>query len=262
MFQWHGRLACVAVWHRRDTGASECCLHLLPNRFMFEERKLKRDLAALALLALVIFLTAALFSYDPADPPSSLVYPPHLEIHNTCGRSGAVVARLLFESLGIGAYYLIVSLAALDAVLLMHRKISQPWLRAGGWVMSLIGLTTLAAMALARLSPGPVIGPGGYLGATGRGFLELHFARVGAYIVSVSLLAVGLLLTTDYVLIRVFIWTISMPTRHFGRGVLQVGAAYAHRLGRRRSDLDAYELDVNDKVAVPFPAAPAKRMKK
>ncbi|MGA2798078.1 MAG: DNA translocase FtsK 4TM domain-containing protein [Thermoguttaceae bacterium] len=218
---------------------------------MFEERKLKRDLLALALLALVIFLTAALFSYDPADPPTSLVYPPHLEIHNTCGRSGAIVARLLFESLGIGAYYLIVSLTVLDAVLLMHRRITQPWLRAGGWLLSLVGLTALAAMALARLSPGPVIGPGGYLGATGRGLLELHFARLGAYIISVSLLAGGLLLTTDYMLIRLLVWMISMPTKHFGRGVLQVGAAYAHKLGRRRSDLDAYEPDeVDGKVAV------------
>ncbi len=130
---------------------------------MFEERKLKRDLLALALLALVIFLAAALFTYNPADPPTSLVYPPHLEIRNTCGRSGAIVARLLFETLGIGAYYLIISLIVLDAVLLMHRRISQPWLRAGGWLLSLVGLTALAAMALARLSPGPVIGPGGYL---------------------------------------------------------------------------------------------------
>jgi S-DNA-T family DNA segregation ATPase FtsK/SpoIIIE len=218
---------------------------------MFEQRNLKCDLAALALLALVIFLAAALFSYNPADPPSSLVYPPHLEIHNTCGRSGAIIARLLFESLGIGAYYLIVSLTVLDAVLLMHRRISQPWLRAGGWLLSIVSLTTLAAMALTQLSPGPVIGPGGFLGATGRGLLEMHFARLGAYIIASSLLIGGLLLTTDYVLIRIFVWLISKSTKHFGRGVLQVGAAYAHKLGRRRSDLDAYEPEeVNNKVAV------------
>jgi len=218
---------------------------------MFEERNLKLDLLALMLLALVIFLTAALFSYDPADPPSCLVYPPHLQIHNICGRSGAIVARGLFESLGIGAYYLMLSLTVLDAVLLMHRRISQPWLRAGGWMLSLVGLTALAAMALPQLSPGPVIGSGGYLGATGRGLLEMHFARVGAYIVAVSLLLGGLLLSTDYVLIRIIVWTISKPTRHFGRGVLQVGAAYAQKLGRRRSDLDAYEPgELDDKVAV------------
>ena len=39
---------------------------------MFEKRNLKCDLLALALLALAVFLSAALFSYDPADPPSSL----------------------------------------------------------------------------------------------------------------------------------------------------------------------------------------------
>ncbi len=222
----------------------------LPN-FMFEQRKLKRDLLALALLALAIFLTAALLSYDPADPPSSLVYPPHFQIHNICGRSGAIAARLLFEALGIGAYYLIVSLAVFDAVLLTHRRVSQPWLRACGWMLSLAGLTSLAAMALPWLSPGPVIGSGGYLGATARGLLEMHFARLGAYIFAVSLLMVGLLLSTDYVLIRIIVWMISQPTKGLGRGVLQVSAAYAQKLGRRRSDLDGYQGDeLGSNVAV------------
>ena len=49
-----------------------------------------------------------------------------------------------------------------------------------------------------RNSPGPVIGSGGYLGAIGRALLEMNFASVGAYLVAVSLLLVGILLTTDY----------------------------------------------------------------
>ena len=36
---------------------------------MLENRNLKLDLLALALLAVVIFLAAALFSYAPADLP-------------------------------------------------------------------------------------------------------------------------------------------------------------------------------------------------
>jgi S-DNA-T family DNA segregation ATPase FtsK/SpoIIIE len=217
---------------------------------MFEQRNLKFDLMALALLALVIFLTAALLSYDPADPPSRLVYPNHLQVNNICGRSGAIVSHLLFQALGVGAYYLILSLAVLDAVLLMRRKITQPWLRTCGWLLSLAGLTTLAAMTLPFLSPGPVIGPGGYLGAMGGYFLEMHFARVGAYIVALSLLLGGLLLSTDYVLIGIFVWLLSKPTKGFSRGVLQVGAAYAQKLGRGRSDLDDYEPDVLDKLPV------------
>ena len=44
---------------------------------MLENRNLKLDLLALALLAAVIFLAAALLSYDPADPPGTLVFPAH-----------------------------------------------------------------------------------------------------------------------------------------------------------------------------------------
>ena len=50
-------------------------------------------------------------------------------------------------------------------------------------------------MAMPQLSPGPVIGAGGYLGAAGRGLLEMNFATVGAYIFTISLILGGLLLS-------------------------------------------------------------------
>ena len=161
---------------------------------MFEQRNLKLDLLALGLLATVIFLAAALFSYDPADPPNQLVFPQHAHAANMCGHWGAVASRLLLEGLGLGAYYLLVSLAALDVVLLTRREVSQPWLRAGGWLLSLSGVATLAALAVPGLSPGPVIGAGGYLGATGKGLLQTQFASVGTYILTVSMILGGLLL--------------------------------------------------------------------
>ena len=175
---------------------------------MLENRNLKLDLLALALLAAVIFLAAALFSYDPADPPSKLVYPPHGQPVNMCGHSGAIAARLLFEGLGLGAYYLLVSVAAFDCVLLVRHQLNQFWLRAGGWLLSLAGVTTLAAMAVPGLSPGPAIGAGGYLGAIGRAILEMHFASLGAYILTVSMIFGGLLLSTDYWLIRLTTWIV------------------------------------------------------
>ena len=55
---------------------------------MLENRNLKRDLFALALLAAVIFLAAALFTYDPADPPAKLVFPRHSQPANVCGHWG------------------------------------------------------------------------------------------------------------------------------------------------------------------------------
>ena len=205
---------------------------------MLEDRNLKMDLLALGLLALVVFLAASLLSYDAADPPGKLVFPERAETLNACGRSGALVSRALLTAFGLGAYYLLVSLGVLDAVLLARRTVGQPILRLAGWLMSLVGFCTLAAMAVPQFSPGPVIGSGGYLGAAGRGLLEMHFASVGAYILTASLILCGLLLSTDYLLVRLFAWTIGRPSWGLGRGMLHVGAAYAEKIGRRRSDLD------------------------
>jgi S-DNA-T family DNA segregation ATPase FtsK/SpoIIIE len=212
---------------------------------MLENRSLKRDLLALVLLAGVIFLAAALFSYDPADPPGKLVFPPHSQPANACGYWGAVVSRLLFAAVGIGAYYVLISLAAFDGVLLLRREINLLWLRTIGWLLSLAGVTTLAALAVPWLSPGPVIGAGGYLGVTGRALLQMHFASVGSYIFSVSLLLGGLLLSTDYALVRLLIWIVSKSTGKLGRGVVQVSTAYAQKLNKRRSDLDDFEVVEN-----------------
>jgi S-DNA-T family DNA segregation ATPase FtsK/SpoIIIE len=198
---------------------------------MLEPRNLKVDLFALGVLALTIFLAAAVFSYDPADPPSKLVYPERVETLNACGRSGALVSNLLFTTIGLGAYYLLFSLALLDAALLTRRTISDPILRVVGWLLSLVGFSTLAAMALPQWSPGPVIGCGGYLGAAGQGLLETSFASVGAYILTLSLVLVGLLLCTDYLLIHLLIWVLRKPVAGVGRGMLHVAAAYAQHWG-------------------------------
>ncbi|MBU4272192.1 MAG: DNA translocase FtsK [Planctomycetes bacterium] len=217
---------------------------------MLENRNLKTDLLALALLAGVIFLASALISYDPADPPGKLVFPQNGRPTNACGYWGATAGRLLFEALGLGAYYLLLSLAAWDAALLARRQLGQPWLRAGGWLISLAGVVTLAAMTAPRLSPGPVIGAGGYLGALGKALLQTQFASLGAYIIASSMVLGGLLLATDYSLVRLLAWVVGKPTRSLGRGVLQVSTAYAQKVRRRRSDLDDYGEDDKDAPAI------------
>ncbi|MGD0898736.1 MAG: DNA translocase FtsK [Thermoguttaceae bacterium] len=208
---------------------------------MLEHRNRKLDLLALGLLALVVFLAASLWSYDPADPPSKLVFPERPQVLNVCGRSGALMSRLLLGAIGVGAYYLVLSLGVLDFVLLVRRPISQPILRWIGWLLSLAGLTALASMAVPQLSPGPAIGSGGYLGAAGRGLLEMHFASVGAYILAVSLVLGGLLLCTDYLLVRIVAFILGRPAQGLGQGMWNVGAAYAQKLSRRHSDLDSLD---------------------
>lgn len=228
---------------------------------MLENRSLKTDLLALVLLAGVIFLAASLLSYDPADPPSSLVYPRNIPTNNMCGSLGAMGSWLLLETLGWGAYYVLVSLAALDAVLLIRRTVNQAWLRASGWVLSLLGFCSLVTLALPGASPGPVIGAGGYVGATGQAILQAHVGGLGAYIVATSLLFGGVLLATDYLLLQVAAGILRVATHGFGRGVVQVGTAYAQKLNKQRSDLDDFGLDAKEEtdgqVAVRMSGRPA-----
>jgi S-DNA-T family DNA segregation ATPase FtsK/SpoIIIE len=211
---------------------------------MFEDRSLKLDLCALALLALVAFLGVALWTYDCADPPSSLIWPPGEAVQNACGRTGALAAHYVLESIGIGAYYMVGSLGVLSLLLLVRREVDQPILRTFGWAVSVVGLTTLAALAMPSWTPGPAVGAGGQVGAMGRGLLETHFAQAGAYIVALSVLMAGLLLSTDYFMFRAAAVTTSVT----GRTLLQVGHlghVGQRRRGRVTSDLEE-EFDDED----------------
>jgi S-DNA-T family DNA segregation ATPase FtsK/SpoIIIE len=218
---------------------------------MFENRSRKLDLTALALAAGVMFLGVSLWTYNRFDPPSELVFPASNLIHNACGWAGAYVANYLLESLGLGAYYVLASLAVLTALLLAHREIDQPMLRAAGWVVSLVGLVTLAALLVPNWTPGPVVGSGGYVGALGRGLLEMHFAHAGAFIFTLSVLAAGLLLATDYHLLRFAAATTSVS----GRSLAQLGhfgqAATARSTKRRvKTDLEeGVELEGDNPVS-------------
>ena len=201
---------------------------------MFEERDLKIDLLALGLLALTVFLAASLFSYAPSDPPSEVVYPPAEEIANLCGQSGALVSHTLLTGFGLGAYYALASLAFLTAVLLARHEVTEPIVRLCGWLLSLTGISTLAQLAVPQWSPGPVIGAGGFLGATGAGLLEMHFASVGAYILVITSIAVGLFLATDYVLLRMSIWFVWSSFRP----MLWAGRVASSSVRSRRDEFD------------------------
>jgi len=184
---------------------------------MLEQRNVKLDLIALALLALTLFLAIALLTYDPADAPSTVIYPNHAVIHNAAGWLGAWTAWLLLESLGVGAYYVLLSLGALDLRLLSHQPIQERWLRTLGWLLSLSGMTTLVTMAVPQMTPGPVIGSGGFLGAALSGLLEVHVATAGAYLLAISFTLGGLMLSTDYVLLSISAWLFGKPLAAAGR---------------------------------------------
>lgn len=232
--------------------------------FMFADRDKKFDLVALGLLAAVVFLAVSLVTYDPADRLVELVYPLNQWIHqdllsyplndgtaNACGPWGALASALLLKGLGLGAYYAVASLGTLTVLLLLRREISSPVLRTMGWLMSLVGFTTIVAMTVTGLSPGSMWGPGGALGALISTIFRVHFASVGGFLLAVSLFLGGLLLCTDYVLVHAGLMLGSLTMA----GLMGIRGESATRAPRRAprvsADEDAEQEDTEqDVVAV------------
>lgn len=182
---------------------------------MSNPRSIRNDIFVVLLLASIIFLVASLVTADPADDltqapdwlkrvyrPDRLVYPPHLQIRNACGFWGAWFANLFTTSLGYGAYYLVTGLITLELALVRAQGVASPWIKTLGWMLSLLGLTTLCAYLLPGSAWTPVIGAGGYVGALCRGFLAQHFANTGGLIMAAAVTLVGLMMWTEYLVFR------------------------------------------------------------
>lgn len=194
---------------------------------MFENRNRQLDIAALLLAAVTLLTGLSLFTYHRADPvaltdsSAGMVYPVPESTQNACGRLGAVLSHYLLQTLGIGAFVALASLAVLTILLFRQRTINQPTLRLAGWALAMLAICTLASLLLPRWTPGPMIGAGGYVGALGRAWLESNFAHAGSFIFALSVLVAGVLLTTDYLMFQVAAAT----TRVSGRGLANLSRA-------------------------------------
>ena len=181
---------------------------------MSDERKIGNDIIAVILLTFIVFLIAALSTYNRADMVAGqsvfssfyqadmLVYPPNEQIQNACGSIGATISDLLIHVFGIGAFFLVIGLISLVIKLFQQRKVQAPFFKTFGWVLSLMAITALGTLLFSNWSVGPVIGPGGYLGALSAGLLQINFGTAGAFLISFSALAVGVMMWTEYLALR------------------------------------------------------------
>ena len=161
----------------------------------------ERFLFGTTLFFITLFLTIAVVTFDAADPPNRWAWPPNPEYRNTLGAVGAALGGKMLLLFGIGAYYILVSLAVVDLRVFGLGKFFAPdrQYRAhapsfAGWLLSLIGLTALATVVAPHLSPGPVIGSGGCLGIAAATFLEKYIAATGTVMISIFFFAAGLIL--------------------------------------------------------------------
>ncbi len=178
------------------------------------EPNLGRDITAIALFAMTLILTVSVVTRSAADPldtpvwpisnfyqPDTVVYPTNPAITNACGYWGAMISSILMDCLGLATALVIAAMGGTATALITRGTMNAPVLRSFGGTVVVFAAATGAGLLPTELVGMPVVGNGGYLGAMSSTWLLEHFAPIGGWILTLTALAIGLLLTTDYALL-------------------------------------------------------------
>lgn len=220
-----------------------------------EPRNLQRDVIGLSIAAATLMMLVAVITRDPADPittpawplrllytPNETHYPLNESISNACGYWGAFVSGMLIDAIGVSVVVFIAAMGTTAVAILGRGGLNAPVMRSLGGTIIITAVSTAACLAPLRLEGFPAVGAGGYLGAMGSLYLQEHFALPGAWILTLTVLVIGLLLTTDYAL-----WYAGLKVLSCGAVVSRRGFESVHeaipgkRLRSRKvmTDLDA-----------------------
>jgi S-DNA-T family DNA segregation ATPase FtsK/SpoIIIE len=178
------------------------------------------DILGVFLFGTAIFLWLSLLSYDPADDLTKVfgasktdirsnwyvptAYPINEKIQNGCGIYGAVVARALLQATGIGAFLIAFLVGIAGVVCFRHKPWASPLGRSLGWTLVLLAVCTLPGRFGVHPPLSVPIGGGGYLGALVNLWIDQNLAQAGGTIVTLIAFVCGLLLSTEYAILRYF----------------------------------------------------------
>jgi len=161
----------------------------------------------LLLIALLVFL--CLVSYSSGDESfNTLSLNPTAE--NKVGRLGAHTSDLLYQTFGFSAFLLLIPLLIIGWNLISGRIISTKSLKCLGFILLLSSFA--AALQLFPFIPeNPVFMPGGVIGVLLSDFLITNMSHVGAIVVILGALLLGLLASTPWSLSKSFSRFSSIP---------------------------------------------------
>lgn len=218
-------------------------------------RDLQRDAFALVLVAITLMVLVSVITRNPADPvstplwplrafytPDTTHYPTNETITNACGYFGALVSGMLIDSIGVSVALVIAAGGGIATALLTRGGMNAPVLRSLGGTLVIVATSTAAALSGAQPDGYAAIGAGGYLGAMTSTWLESHFAKPGAWILTLTTLSISLLMVTDYALWYAG-WIVFRNGAMVSRRGIQTATSVVPRVSRRSNrvstDLDA-----------------------
>jgi S-DNA-T family DNA segregation ATPase FtsK/SpoIIIE len=158
----------------------------------------------IAFALVIVFLGLSLGGYDPADPPGFSADPVNQPPSNPCGPVGAFFAHILFMTLGWSSWLFLLGLAVVNLLAATRRPVPDRLGPASGFALVLVVASGLIHKLAPMLTPSPVVGSGGHVGALVAIFLEAHFGLAGMILILAAAGFFGLALCHDVV----FLWSI------------------------------------------------------
>jgi DNA segregation ATPase FtsK/SpoIIIE, S-DNA-T family len=186
-----------------------------------ESRQFVRwDILGVFLFGTSILLWMALLTHDPADDLTRIfgestssararwysptAYPRNEKIQNACGMVGAIVSKVLLQATGIGAFLIAFLVGIAGLVCFRHKPWASPLGRSLGWSLVLLAICAIPGRFGIHPPLSIPVGGGGYLGAIVNLWIDDHLAQVGGVVVVFVALACGVLLSTEYAILRYF----------------------------------------------------------
>ena len=124
-------------------------LTFLPEAVRDALRRRLRELGGLALLALAAVLAVALATWSVQDP--SLSHATNAPVRNMLGVSGAIVADLLIQLLGVASLALVVPVAIWGWRLATHRPMQRERFRLLFWLLAFCTIIVVHELLLGLL---------------------------------------------------------------------------------------------------------------
>ncbi len=154
------------------------------------------ELVGLLVLASAVLLFLSLVSYHPTDPSLNTVGSG--PTRNWIGPAGALIGDLLLQVEGVSAFLLPILLGALGWTWMLSRPAGSPGSKTIGVVLSLLFAPTLFALLPNHLSFRYGLPIGGLIGRLVSDFLVRFLNYPGACIVTATLVAAALYLSTTF----------------------------------------------------------------
>ena len=168
--------------------------------------------ALIGVVALCMYLSLALFTYDPEDPGWSYLGGNEVAT-NLVGRSGAWLADVMLFIFGYLAFVFPL-LLVYQAVVMLRRRSTESaidWkifgFRTVGFILTLVAGTGLAALHFYTVGMNLREGSGGILGNEIAAMLEPSFSYVGATLILLASLLFALTVFLDISWLSVMDWT-------------------------------------------------------